>query len=707
MKKNVFALFASSKTETISFLDLVEWAREQPRSRSTLLLPPIQRTVVWSNEQIINYWDSLLRGYPPGMMMVHPVKEMADEGNAKMVRTLEGKTQEANKDDYMLFDGQQRMAAILLAFGKGPLSKTHKLWVDFGTETAKGSGLKFQLRVSTIGQPFGYDLQKPNEKFELKKRQDKWETWTDKHSENRQNIQWKKIFDAVKGHDLIDSSECAVNFCTFCKMTSDESARVEPINVPTDPSAVKKTGAFVKALEEALARDVVLLKLDPELVGDQEEYIRFFQRVGQGGTRLSEDELTYSIIKHHYPYVHDSMQKIKEREGEEKQAGRLAGEVELVLAALRVAKAEASDENIKEWERIGRPDPRFVSRLKEDRNKEVLREFKKLIPLAHESGTLETSLKLIRNALAHDKNDNPTGFPAVLLGRLPPKLVEVLILFSIKTGTAESRLDKKLLCAFALHWLLFVNNNDKAASGAFRHTVRDGSWTFDKAIVKKLIEEIEKDGAARYIPRREALKTLRNQVEARDHSLRKWEERFTAADSGESKPGEALRVLSTDHKLIQRALLWLQREYLQNHFPNYDPTSERDDDLPIDLDHIVPRANFGFHWSEKEARLEGDAISENFREYRGTVGHSLGNFRWISIRENRARQHGRVTAIEGDLLEDADNWNELIVEKGRKRQWSKMDITRFQRLIDLRALRIYEIILTESGLEDLLPDGLL
>ena len=44
---------------------------------SRLFLPPIQRSAVWRNSQIINYWDSLLRGYPAGLMLVHRPKKIA------------------------------------------------------------------------------------------------------------------------------------------------------------------------------------------------------------------------------------------------------------------------------------------------------------------------------------------------------------------------------------------------------------------------------------------------------------------------------------------------------------------------------------------------------------------------------------------------------------------------------------------------------
>ena len=97
----------SQKPVGLTINDVASWMLADNGSR--LLLPPIQRSVVWTNQQIINYWDSLLRGYPPGLMMVH---KAGDKGF-----DAEGVTVAAREGDVQLFDGQQRMTSILLGFG--------------------------------------------------------------------------------------------------------------------------------------------------------------------------------------------------------------------------------------------------------------------------------------------------------------------------------------------------------------------------------------------------------------------------------------------------------------------------------------------------------------------------------------------------------------------------------------------------------------
>jgi hypothetical protein len=366
-----------------------------------------------------------------------------------------------------------------------------------------------------------------------------------------------------------------------------------------------------------------------------------------------------------------------------------------------------------ECEIIGRPNPISVSQLND--NDAVLNKFFELIPLDSEEGLLEISLKKIRDTLAYDVSGNPNGLPSMLLARLPHELVDVLILFAVKQGIHQSwgKDDHAMLCSFTLYWLLFVRNHEKAAWRAFRHA-RNEDWSFGQVAIYKLIGEFEDDGIAYFIPRQGDLEKLQDEVISEvvkeGYILHSWVDRFKAADFvGDHKPGEALRALSTNRELIQRALMWLQRCYIIENYSNYDPTSDRDDDLPIDLDHIIPHDIFNFHWSNRDSRLQQDiitdnAISANFRSQRDLVGNSLGNFRWLDSRKNRSRGNSSFEPLENnaDLVSNPDDWNKIIPIDTRKQNWSKEDIATFQRLIDLRTLDIYKILL-DSGIKEILP----
>ncbi|MGF1642109.1 MAG: DUF262 domain-containing protein [Thiotrichales bacterium] len=699
MTNNEFtALFSGSANtpELITVRDLVGWVQAE-----RLLLAPIQRSAVWTNEQIVNYWDSLLRGYPAGMMMVQRAGQR-DNATESKGRDFDGKTGSARKDDFLLFDGQQRTAAILLGLERGAVSRTRKLWVDLGVDlendSSNSAGIKFQLRLTSTGQPFGYKPNAPNEKVALDKRQKKWEEWRGRKGDKALP---EKAFEEAVGGDLIDAS-CAVAFSEVFEFLEKNGPRdtVDRFRgeCGAKPDVVEN---FVNALSRALDIKIIISLVDQALVGKPEEYIRFFTRLGQGGTRLSDDELTYSIIKQQYPEVHDRMREIVKG-----KAGRLASEVDLVLAALRVAKTLAPWVNAKDWEVTSRPTPTFVNQLRRQEMDCVRSKFYELVGLGGQKGLLAKALMRTRENLSYSAEEHPEGLPSILLAHLPRDLVDSLILIMVTRGVDKpwSEYDRAILRAFVLHWLHFVVDGGKAAGQVFAHGT-GAKVLFGASLLRKLVEEYESERVAHFVPRPEhlqaTLEKLREEIRGGDYNLRSWDNRFTAADGdSEMKPGKALRFLSTDSDLIKRALMWLQRRYIAEQFPNYDPTSDRDEDLPIDLDHLVPSYKFRFDWRSAHSRLPEKAVSDNFRWGRQLVGDSLGNYRWLAVSDNRKRRESELVPLPngGDLVAESEAWNEVI----RQQPWTTCHVASFQRLIDLRTIELYEKLVTESGIADML-----
>lgn len=677
-------LFKDGRPEAIQAADVVAWTRRTwDKVASRLFLPPIQRSVVWRNSQIVNYWDSLLRGYPAGLMLVHRPRP-----NQKEARDMEGQTTcEIRSEDFELFDGQQRLTAILVGHQHGQLNDRIKLWVDLGMEPHPDSGLLFQLRVSSTGQPFGYQPQWPNEKHALKKRRDKVAEWVEANKLTR--FDSLEAFAAVKGKDLINANHSVPIqlYEVISLVNKGEKHAIDELIRHWPLVQTAKIEDFVHALNGALKLQIIFQLIDPKVVEDGKEYIRFFGRLGQGGTALTDDELTYSIIKHQYPQVHDCIKNVMET------AGRVASEVNLVLAALRVAKVLTPWKDASEWERIGRPFPGLVSRLKD--LPEVEAEFQKMISSAA-GGKVKTLLEKIRDRLVYDENLNPGGLPVMLMARLPHQLVDVLLLMStqqMQGVCAASESDP--LPPFVLHWLLFVKDYDKAANMVFKQYIESGCIG-SQAAIQSLIQDFEKAEVSWPLPLIEQLPQVREDIEKGDHHLRSGLERFARLDADdERKCGDALRVLASNRELVKRLLLWLQRHYLAKNFGDFNPTSSRDEDLPIDLDHMIPESKFGFNWNSEGLRPAFDDPDENFYWQRKPVGNSLGNFHWLDAAENRSRGAGKMVVAEGDLVRDTAAWDQLI-ESSR---WNANDVAAFQKLIDFRTLDIYESLLVQGKLE--------
>ena len=671
---------------------LMAW--REHRGEGALLLPPIQRSLVWRNAQIVNYWDSLLRGYPPGLFMVHRVGE-AKGSAAEQGSDGDGKLQDVRDADWQLFDGQQRVSALLLGRGAGQLANSLRLWIDLGVEP-DGGELRFALRVSSTGQPFGYRIGEPNRKFELSEREDWW------------TVHDKRGFDRAEafggeGPEFLLRAICCIPLAEA--ITEVEKGGEEALaGRPGAKDAVARE--FGAALLEALDAETIVKRIDSNIVGKPDEYVRFFGRIGQGGTALTDDELTYSLIKQRFPHVRDRMREIAEDES----AGRLAGAVDLVLGAMRVARVQ-----LRRGERdhggTGRPDPRFVSRLeKEDALEEP---FLALLPREQPtSGTvgshLGAALAQVRATLEYKPEHNPGGMPVMLLARMPSELVDMLVLFAVLGGDAWDKADREALRAFVLHSMLFVDDHCKAANQAFSMAI-DSDWTFGAETARDLVSIYEREGIARIVPREDVLDDLRQEAAARTNDLRPWADRFKAADTDDRHGTEALRVLATNRWCTKNALLWLQRAYIHEAFPNYDPTSGRDEDMPLDLDHIVPHDLFGFDWRHREKRLAKNNDLDNFQQERAGIGNSLGNFRWLCGRTNRSRGKSRIE-VDGseterfDLIENIAEWNDLIAENPSDQNWTREDVGKFHRLIESRTVALYETILRE-GIKPALPAG--
>jgi hypothetical protein len=359
---------------------------------------------------------------------------------------------------------------------------------------------------------------------------------------------------------------------------------------------------------------------------------------------------------------------------------------------------------------LSRPTSRLIERLKETDSSHVNRGTS--LPNGNLIGLLYDPILAVRKALIYDPDRNQKGLPPILLSRLSKELVDVLILFAMSLSTRRKWNDhagdraNALFTPFVLHWLFFVADDTKAARHAFTRA-RDPNWTFDQQSIRELIREFESHRIARTAPSAALLGYLYQQVDGGGYELRAWEERFSAVDCDDQHmAGEALRVLSTSQELIKRALMWLQRSYIDRMFPHYDPTFDRDEDLPIDLDHLVPRASFNFDWCQHGTRLGKDVISddmaaENFRWRRGMVGQSLGNFRWVAVCDNSICRRDRFEPIDdSEIVTCPASWNKLIA----KPSWSKGDIASFQRLIDRRTLDLYKKLITDSAIQDLFLD---
>lgn len=159
-------LFGNDRTIIgMGLLDFLQWAKESdawlacklPRPPAprygVLALPPLQRTAVWGPKQIVDLWDSALRGLPLGtLFLVPPHGERTIRGTG-----VDAENQVVNADGWDLLDGQQRTRALLLGV-RGPLliekqQDKRCLWIDL---EGKSQTHLFSIHLTSESQPSGY-----------------------------------------------------------------------------------------------------------------------------------------------------------------------------------------------------------------------------------------------------------------------------------------------------------------------------------------------------------------------------------------------------------------------------------------------------------------------------------------------------------------------------------------------------------------------
>jgi hypothetical protein len=151
------------------------------------------------------------------------------------------------------------------------------------------------LRIQSSGQPSGYQAEYPNAKHALEKRRE----WFDRL--NKKDGKLNNSFSPSVGGDPSSLSfenwkELMPLAGTACfplpqlisKLQTQEWADVYGILNDMQRAHLKD---FCRAMQKVLEKTLVFQLMDQSIVNNPDEYIRFFTRIGQGGSRLSEDEL--------------------------------------------------------------------------------------------------------------------------------------------------------------------------------------------------------------------------------------------------------------------------------------------------------------------------------------------------------------------------------------------------------------------------------
>jgi hypothetical protein len=308
-----------------SLQEIANWQLDPEASALSVDLPKLQRGFVWEPPRIINLWDSLLRGFPIGSLLL---SEIGDRDALK---------NEADK--YWLLDGQQRATSIAMGFYNPwnghphlvdanekhgwPLKVIPVLWIDVLPKGSADEKLFFPYLV-TQSHPWGYN--QSGAVLSWGARKEAWQVFAAATDTTRYtSLALKDVFPwaaklPVPMSFVIESSrEPPGNDANQFK----ESLLIQCQHLPKQwqsrfgSQLAELSAPHLSALREAshllTGCDIHLNYLNLRTRGNDgtnsADNSILFVRMNTGGKELRGEELIFSLYKSEFPKAKDAVEK--------------------------------------------------------------------------------------------------------------------------------------------------------------------------------------------------------------------------------------------------------------------------------------------------------------------------------------------------------------------------------------------------------------
>jgi hypothetical protein len=716
------SLTLANGVEVVLLSNWLDWSCSAD-SGPFIALPMIQRGSVWRPQQVIELWDSLLRGMPVGSMMVSALKE-----GTPIRRPGRNASENVPKAGGLaLIDGQQRSLAMLIAWSSD-IEMDRRLWVDFAQRPAPGQLL--HLRMTTSNQPFGFRINEPSRKLSLS---DKRIAQSAFYSKNGKEVEvtvksaWPFSHTASLPLDLRQlvslwrNSEGNVE-----RWAADVTEALEKVQIPklvdrdqnewasdfpwsnldgTAKSAVfRRIRDLASGLGHLFDAELPLIRVPErffETAPDEDSdppLAVLFKRIA-GGTPLSDADYVYSVIKHLRPETFDLVESLQ---GHNRTVASLLTATDLVMSAVRLATVGWHPPD-------GRPVPDVENLSKGDFHRLLRRgdfideRFLPLIRVDGHNSIIATYFESIQSLLLF-KGGEDQGLPKQAFPVLKRPLVQVLLMLAqsghLRPDDTSVRYD---ILRLVLYWIVAVGDPHKASRLAY--DVISSSSANDTNIGEQIYNRLLTHRAGAHLPTPQDL-----EIGTSPSSVL----RSTGKVLGESRFQP--RKDDEDHRLLLQfyrnhwwrpstyehpILLWLQRKMVAAKFDTkVDPLAGRDEDTPYDYDHILPYNHWGGWTGAKRGATLLDFVDGEIH----VLGNGIGNLRVWGSSLNRSDGSKSPTmklkldcddaeraSLLGDScieIEEAENWK-IASGTGDLRSWTAHRALAFQAAAEHRAIWLY------------------
>lgn len=641
-----------------SLKEIAQWQQDSLASASTIKLPSLQRGFVWKPNQIEALWDSIFRGYPIGAILMS-----IDE----------------HKNRFLL-DGQQRCTSIALGH-INPYSdnknfflslKDYKpsIWIDLAPEK-NTEGQKFVFRCLTKSHPWGYQLRDNSAALSMSNRRNAL-AFFNPSTESYLDLTSKDIspWDVYFPIPLSFVLEININETTNFELFKNELIqKALALKIKTQHSnnefvdyTLLNRGDFDENLKNIyigycnyknlslpeIAVNASLLKEDDSDT-DEGQDPSLFVRLNSAGTRISGEELIYSVYKAKFPEIKDLVENIG--------ASYIAPSKIISLFSRLIISEQSNYSNFQKDLSI----QNFRNKITEVDFQEKLKNY-----IGNEK---DSSAKNLIDSALTILSKGQSDFPVVLLKQLMVSnfdLLFVLINYLNKYYSKNFNDEERNEIASSYVWILWFSKDSKNAiiklyDYLFSKT-ENHTWS---AATKKLITanlvlpvinpELIKNQLTEIVIKNK--KQYNDFNATRNMFLPKIKEQLFYDDQNEFIFNENWSLFVEKIYNNKSMLIYAQKEYINTKFKEFNQFENLDDtNRPWDWDHIYPDS-----WVYRK-----EGINILVRKW----VNCIGNLRALSYDDNRS-ENNHLSPKE--RFENDTKKSESFISQDNLAQWNEMD----------------------------------
>lgn len=675
-------------------------------------LAGFQRGAAWKAWNVEALWDSLLRWFPIGSLLLARANEFIDVGTIKPQISKSGNPQNLSEENteedlFLLIDGQQRSNAIALGFipyyHPYFIDSGARLWIDLG-EPNNPDSKKFDFYLCTLDDPFGENIsfnQKRNalESINQGGKDDSelnlFETYPVKA---KLPVPFAEFIDILSKHSNWNEirvqllSESTLNLPT-------QTHKVVTKKLVADPSWKVREEILVSIrkviLEEEYKIPVVLFRKRENHVTSK-ELGKLFERINVNGVTPPQAELFFSALKLMYPKIGDFVAEVNRNE----EIKGLLKPTQIILSSIRVINPDITEVSTSNFERITNEHGKELLSLLENEVSGISK-FSQIMLKAYK--------------VLHYQGKGDYGLPKQLIQRLRPRVWHNILLwiyinhnnttndipeddrFNIVRFAILDLMDYFIFTSWWAGYSRYVNNH------SFYKLLKDATIIQPGFSAQGIFDQVRK---------RVQWDNIQNIPQLHILSPQEYFNWII--------PGSDNKVNWNSFSAGDIILMYAQREYL------YQWESLND----IDKDHIIPYSWMNFAGPNTTShfwKVETNSVKEG----RSPVINNPGNFRYWPASLNRQYQDARpsikhihkndysldidhqkrglkattnvleASSITLEIVELIDQLELLKISMKDERKWTTEQYDLFTKIIYKRCFLMYEELYTTLRLNEI------